>query len=120
MDHPTREKPFRTTFFFRGKYMGEGYRGRIARNNSIPHNNAFFCPQCSEIWARSVTEGSNVWQASHMPCPDHGKWSIIEVPGSVWSPWDDDFNDALPMSMLLREWNLALERYRRFGAEALA
>lgn len=104
---------FRQLFFHRDKYLGEGVRGLNPRTNDRPRSTAFFCPICGEIWARAVIDGS-LWQISYVDCSKCGKLGVVNFPGSVWSPFDDDFNKAIPPALFENELEIAIAWHRRY------
>lgn len=69
----------------------------------------FFCYNCGEIFAKAVTPGKH-YQSYRMACsscpPESEEWNWL--PGSVWCPWDKEFNDSLPDAVIEREFYLHL------------
>lgn len=96
-------------YYLHGKHMGTSELTTFSARLKWYHRSyAFFCPACGEIWARCFVEGEP-WAVVHTPCERCGKFSVIEVPGSLWIPLHPEFNNSLPRSLLLREFTLALK-----------
>lgn len=109
-------------FTIEGQDFGESLRDFEYRHGKpfAPWSVAFFCPheQCGRIWATvQVDDGKYHVLAHH--CERHPReygW-MTELPGSIWSIYDKEYNDALPDPVLRRELDLALAFYER-GREA--
>jgi hypothetical protein len=72
-----------------------------------PASYAWFCPECGEVWARSVC-GTARFQITTQPCATHRDPLLprIMVSGSLVLPFDKDFNDSLSPALWLREFQL--------------
>lgn len=83
--------------------------------SSYTRSLAFFCPQCSEIWARWEREADcsaeharlmylypAYWRAETQSCPNHqwGTWDR-DIPGSIIRHNEDIL--ILPRELLIRE-----------------
>jgi len=106
-------------FFIRGQPFGAAERGLVFIHAEAcqPWSIAFFCPQCGDVWAKAEIEGSRYHVYTH-PCDKHPSrtpvW-INDVPGSILLPLDKDYNDALPLAVLKREFDLIAEHVMRNG-----
>ena len=101
---------YKQFFFINGAFLGEAVREDKIRDGRIgpPHGAAFFCPECSVLWAVCPIEGlpTAVWS---VPCSKH--YSSWLTPGSIWLDWDEAFTDAFPATVLRRELDLQLNRF---------
>jgi hypothetical protein len=86
---------------------------RVKEVMAIPWSRAYFCPTCGQIWARVVTPPS-LFHVYVTPCENHPQSPFI-VAGSIWDPLDRDFNEALPLSTITREFALHCAHYDRYG-----
>ena len=73
---------------------------------------AWFCPECGEIWARAVVEGSP-FRVLTRRCGKHPARWLTDLPGSLLISWLDDFNPTLPLALWQREVLLHLDCYER-------
>lgn len=103
-------------FFIRGNYFGTTTRPLYWVHNEIqnaPFGMAFFCPICAELWAVCPVEGEAT-QVETQFCEKHkygdsyGRWSSgqvwrLDIPGSLWSSYDDQWNAGLSQQVLKRE-----------------
>lgn len=106
-------------------FVGQDYYGSAPAPKEWIHNElqdpvgeCFFCPICSEIWARAIIVG----QASmcrHRPCDRHSagvrytpsSLGIIhsgEIPGSLYLVESREWNASLPDRVVRRELALTL------------
>lgn len=70
-----------------------------------PFGKAFFCPACSEVWALSTVEGRET-HVETLLCDKHPATPSRPVPGSLWLPWHESWNQSLPQELLEREFLL--------------
>lgn len=91
---------------------------------------AFFCPLCSEVWFRAISEGE-ASTVRHRFCPKHspgeslGSWSHgrvwpSDVPGSLWLVEDRAWNEALPPAAVSHEFRVTLRWLTKQGDPELA
>jgi hypothetical protein len=78
-----------------------------------PLSTAFFCEQCGEVWARAMIQ-DQPWEVWALLCEKHQLPYPFRVPGSMWLPWNNSHNMALPPAVLRREVELHLAIYDRF------
>jgi hypothetical protein len=71
-----------------------------------PCSLAYFCPHCGRVWAKIsvVSRPYFVWCVCCERCA--GVSHLLEVAGSLWLSWDRTFNEALPTSVLRREFEI--------------
>jgi len=84
---------------------------RVREELQRPPSYAWCCPACGEIWARSVIfdeTGRQVpFQFLTHPCDEHRDHLLgYLVPGSILLPMEAEFNDALPLPIWQREFQL--------------
>lgn len=108
----------RQHFLIRGKHLGTVERERIwvHSEKAEAYGYAFFCPLCAETWALCPVEGQPT--LPHIsPCDKHrqgdklGDWNHgsiapYQVPGSLMLSYEQTWNDALPLAVLVREFHL--------------
>lgn len=70
-----------------------------------PIGYAYFCPECAQTWALCPIAGKS-FQVWSIPCGKHE--AELRVSGSIWLPWDEEFNNALPEAVVRREFELHL------------
>lgn len=94
-------------FFLHGELIHEqpARRHHIHAELAYPTGKAFFCPLCSEVWAVSAVETRETY-TQHVLCERHEATPTRPVPGSLWLPWDRDWNESLPQQLLEREFLL--------------
>lgn len=73
---------------------------------------AFFCPECSVIWACCPVSGEPTYPLLR-PCEQHSR-TFYDHGGSLWLSWDKPFNQALPPAILRRETALAIAHFERY------
>lgn len=107
-------------------FIGQDYYGSAPAPDEIVHNEthqqigqAFFCPICSDIWARAVISGCPT-AVRHRPCERHdpgfklgrnslGHVSSGEIPGSMYLMESRSWNLGLPDAVIRREFLLHLK-----------
>lgn len=97
-------------FFIEGVSYASVERHHIIRSSTVipPFGYAFFCPDCTRLWAIAPVEGEKS-QAVKSACSKHvGDFPSLYPSGSIWLDWDDDFVSALPPDVLKREFDLHL------------
>ena len=94
-------------------HAGEAPRGEIFIHGQLqwPRSLAFFCAQCGRFWARMPVE-NQPWSVLMNPCENCQPW-IDHPAGSLWIDWDKDYLRALPRSLLLREFALHLNHFKK-------
>lgn len=87
---------------------GEFRRGEFAP----PSGYAYFCSTCGRVWARVVVTARpfSVWSLTCEKCP---RSHSLEVAGSLFLSWERPFNDSLPREVLLREFEIGYENWKR-------
>lgn len=97
-------------FIIQGQLLGSTDRTwkRVHGEVQLPYAYAFFCRQCCDIWARCPIDNQPQWHIVGAPCHKHSD-SPFDVPGSVWSRWEREWNDALPDAVIEREFHLHLK-----------
>ena len=70
---------------------------------------AFFCPICCRIWAKVQAEGRECYPYS-ISCAEHPRFFHMPA-GSIWLPWDHEWNSALPRAVLEREVSIHIANY---------
>jgi len=96
---------FKQTIFVGRSTFPPTYRTmrRVHEEMQRPPSYAWFCPECAEIWARALVEGSS-FQVITYPCEQHrDRFVGILVSGSILLPFDLEFNDSLPVEAWRRE-----------------
>lgn len=73
-----------------------------------PNSEAFFCPQCGDIWGRIVESLGTIHYSITRPCASHGNGSFI-------APWRTTF-DELPLEVLRYEFLLRADNTRKPSA----
>lgn len=104
-------------FFIEGKLLGETVREKVDWNGqwAPPVSALFFCAVCGEVFAKCpvvLEDGTNSqWQSYRKVCARHGGDRVLgeDPPGSLWLSWDRDFLKALPLEVMLREFELHLK-----------
>lgn len=90
----------RGTVFISGQYKGQfeidkrQVHGQWMNVEGI----AYFCPECSDIWARILIQGRPS-QVISVPCRLHHRW--LHWPGgTIWLSWEKELMAALPREVL--------------------
>lgn len=103
--------PFKQHFFVRGAYLGSSGRKQAAANPLWPpKGSAFFCPDCSELWANCPIEGQQTI-VYMVTCDKHPAWSLYTAPGSMWQGFDKDWLRDIPLFLAKREFALMMKLY---------
>lgn len=105
---------YRQTFTINGQPYGESLREDqfVHGHAHPPWSRVWFCPVCGEVWARVEIAGSRFHVLTAI-CEKHPKdygW-MTELPGSLWSGYERDFNDSLPDEVMRREVGLCFKAY---------
>ena len=108
-------------FIVEGRVLGCAERQAlfVHAQLQLPTSYAFFCPVCSEVWARCpvVVEGKGdpepfmVWT---LPCRKHPTHQLA-VPGSLMLSWEPGFVGVFPDEVVKWEFDRHLEFYEREG-----
>ena len=108
-------------YFIRGEYFGycDNAYEMVHAEKSDPYGVAFFCPLCGTLWAMCPVADQPFsternYCERHKPGDKVGSWSHghvwnTEVPGSLWSNWNNHWNLQLPKKVLAREFNLCYD-----------
>lgn len=75
-------------YFLGARLLGTGAFFRWDDAQISHRSEAFFCPECGEIWGRVLVEGA-AWHAVQIPCERHGGGSFI-------FPWRRQFSEFPP------------------------
>lgn len=94
-------------FFVWGQYLGAtpNYTQYVHGQLQEAFGKCFFCPKCGELWAGAQVQEQDTF-IEHMLCDRHEPTATAPVPGSLWLSWDNDWNAALPVEVLEREFLL--------------
>jgi hypothetical protein len=92
------------TFFVQGAYLGTVSRQAV---NKFPyphtaHSRAWICPVCASVWAVASLPKVK-FHFVQQTCPVHTE-DTFTIPGSLWSAWESEFNEALTGDVLKREF----------------
>lgn len=98
-------------FFIENEHYGSILAQPVQRQGVYyqPSGQAFFCPECSRLWANCPVDGRRtmVWSC---PCEKevfgNTIWKGFHYPGSIWLSWDMEWNKCLPKKVLAREFIL--------------
>jgi len=111
---------FRQLYFIEGQLVGEAFRGfsTAHRTGAPPTSDLYFCRICGEVFAKfpclALSGAATPWQSYRALCrkckPVH---ACIEIPGSIWRGYDQEFTEALPLPVLRWELDKQLEEYER-------
>lgn len=95
-------------FIVEGVYMGQSMRTWTTntKDAAAPTGSAFFCPTCANLWAVCPI-ADRPFMVMTRGCLKHQK---SPFDGSVWTGWDQDFLEALPLPLFARELTLAAAR----------
>jgi len=96
---------FPILFFVENHLVGVGKRGYETTKGElhVPFSYVYFCPNCGEPWARIVCDDPNTrWIHYRRKCPKHG-------PPFLLAFGDEEFNEAAPLSVWVREFKLAMQ-----------
>jgi hypothetical protein len=107
-------------------FVGQDYLGSAPAPEEYVHNEihspigqAFFCPICSDIWARALIQSCPT-MVRHRACERHapgfqlngnslGYVSTGEIPGSLYLVESRAWNDSLPDGVVRRELRVTLQ-----------
>ena len=110
-------------YFAHGKLLGQSeFQCTI-----LPHNLAYFCPTCGEVWGRIAITGGGYWSVEHVCCEKHTPKGVPEwskLPGCFLTSSDSRRSmlsvmwwgralEHLPTAVLQREFELTLAHYER-------
>jgi hypothetical protein len=104
-------------YFIRGKYITSVKPSTVLVHGikTIPWGVAFFCPFCSEIWALATIDDRETGIQGR-PCDRHTPYSPSRgVSGSIWISWDEEWNNDLPVELLIREFLLHYDVSQSYG-----
>lgn len=91
-------------FRVEGEDYPSSYRSEVIVHGELqpPFGLSYFCPTCAVLWAKVkiVGQDSAVITRKCEQCGD----------GTLWIPWDHDFNVSWPRELLQREFNLMLRK----------
>lgn len=85
-----------------------GWDSPLPHDGRADRSQAFFCPQCGEVWGRIFLPGAR-WTFHCSGCPAHPIWPQ-DVGGSFISPCQTNLS-GLPEAVLQRELAIRLEKY---------
>lgn len=77
----------------------------------MPDSEAFFCPECGEIWGRILESLSCNWHVTIRSCAQHPRYPGEDAAGSFIAPWRKAFEE-LPPEVLRYETQLRLDRIK--------
>lgn len=109
---------YRCDFFIQGEFLGTSLvEGEDRRGASRPPwSIAYFCPACGEVWARIHFEGQRFYTCTRL-CDKHASEMRIEVPGSIWVPFEPAIMRELPEAVLRRELQTHLKHEEIYKCE---
>lgn len=91
-------------FTVSGRYLGnrqvDGWLKDSTFGTRRTYSVAYFCPQCGDIWARLLVEGSDWTQCWSESCPKHGGGHIDRTCKFEWWPCE-----------LEKDWPIEAVRY---------
>lgn len=101
--------PYTQTFWVRDGPSGQSSRDydQVHGRPVPPEGCAYFCPDCGEVWARVSIPGRPFAVFARL-CERHCRGWLSNVGGSLWLDWHRDFNESIPMTLLMREFCLHL------------
>lgn len=83
-----------------------------------PYSIAYFCRGCGDIHLRAPVEKDGVplpWVCEPSLCEKcaHLASPILDFPGTFWRPARPEFNNLLPMEVLLHDFHAGIRHYER-------
>ena len=106
--------PYLQHFIIEDKYLASTPRPSVewwpgCPEGGSPMGYAFFCPECTRLWAICPIEGLRSILITR-ECEKH----VLRFPGSIWTTiWTSDFVDNLPLEILRRELAIHLTEFER-------
>ena len=99
-------------FFLHGDLVAEqpAKPFMLHAQRTLPVGRGFFCPICAELWFTALVSGRETY-IEHILCERHPPSPSRPLPGSLWLPWDSNWNAALPQVLLEREFLLLTKEH---------
>lgn len=105
--------PWTQFFEIDGRHYGQSTRDwEVVKAEEVPPESlAWYCPHCGVVWARAGIV-SRPWYFYRQSCERCGQAEGGLIPGSLWDPMNEQFNEALPEPVVRRELRLHLAHFR--------
>ena len=111
---------FKRYYFSGGHLLATGPAAYLRYKEQLgpPYSIAYFCRCCGEIYQRAPVMGDSspsLWASEPGLCEKCWRFAspTLDFPGTFWRPARPEYNNLLPMEVLIHDFHAALRHYER-------
>ena len=87
---------YKTQWFLRKQYLGEGTASLCGRTFHIPYSQLYFCWRCGDTWARMIVTPATEWVVERRLCSKCGGFDLVGLYEEEYTmPYDALVHDLI-------------------------